>query len=55
MDWSNKGIMINGRRLNHLCYANDIVIITDNPEDLKTMLEKLAQQSSKAGSDMNLQ
>lgn len=53
MTWDNKGININGTFLNHLRFADDIILLTDNPETLQTMLQDLSQESKKVGLTMN--
>lgn len=39
--WKNKGIKIDGIRLNHLRFVNYIIIITSNKEELQDKLTKL--------------
>ncbi|KAL0872137.1 hypothetical protein ABMA27_004554 [Loxostege sticticalis] len=34
LDWSDKGISIDGERLNNLRFADDIVLISDNVDDM---------------------
>ncbi|XGW19379.1 hypothetical protein V3C99_003311, partial [Haemonchus contortus] len=47
--WDNFGVNINGRRLNHLRYASNIVLITDSPEDASEMLRRLEEEGSQCG------
>lgn len=54
IDWSNKGININGGKLTHLRFADDIAIIATSVEDLQSMLEDLQQASCKIGLKMNI-
>lgn len=54
LNWENKGILINGERLNNLRYADDIVLITDNFIDLQEMVQELAEASQKIGLHMNI-
>lgn len=54
LNWENKGILINGERLNNLRYADDIVLITDNFIDLQEMVQELAEASQKIGLEMNI-
>ncbi len=35
LDWEEKGININGEKLSHLRFADDIVIFFENPDDLE--------------------
>lgn len=53
MDWTNMGLNINGKNLNHLRYADDVVIIASTFEQLQTMLAELARESEKVGLKMN--
>ena len=55
LDWSKKGIKINGEFLSHLRFADDIVIISSNPNELEEMLTELAEASIQVGLKMNLQ
>src|SRR6202012_6100007 len=48
------GININGRFLNHLRFADDIVQIAPNLEKLEMMLLQLNAESQKVGLKMNL-
>jgi hypothetical protein len=54
LDWEDMGVNINGRKLSHLRYANDVVLITDKQDELFTMLTQLAQKSEKIGLKMNM-
>lgn len=45
---------INGRFLNHLRFADDIVLIAPNLEQLEMMLLQLNAESQKIGLKMNL-
>ena len=53
LDWEDRGINIDGENLNHLRFADDIVIITDNANDLESMLQTLSDESLKCGLKMN--
>ena len=39
--WQQKGIIIDGERLSHLHFADDIVILSDNLGDAKNMVQEL--------------
>ena len=41
-------IKIAGRNINNLRYANDITLLTENKEELKSLLMKMKEQSEKA-------
>lgn len=51
--WQNKGININGRRLNHLRFADDIVLISSSITELESMLKELKATSTTIGLEMN--
>lgn len=53
LNWSKLGININGEYLNHLRFADDIVLLSDNYQDLKYMLETLDEESQRCGLHMN--
>ena len=40
---SNRGVKINGKIISHLFYADDLVLITENEEDLQHLLTLLSQ------------
>ncbi|GBP27481.1 Retrovirus-related Pol polyprotein from type-1 retrotransposable element R2 [Eumeta japonica] len=52
-NWCQKGIRINGRYLNHLRFADDVVILTETPKDLGHMIHFLNIESSKMVLEMN--
>ena len=54
LDWSLKGININGEKLNHLRFADDIVLTSDNLDDVETMLQELAAACRISGLTMNV-
>ncbi|XP_030850228.1 uncharacterized protein LOC590229 [Strongylocentrotus purpuratus] len=45
LDWSSKGININGENMSHLRFADDIVITSHNLNDLEIMLQALDDAS----------
>jgi hypothetical protein len=51
--WNKKGIKINNERISHLRYADDIVILSKSPKQLKTMIEELNKESKKIGLKIN--
>ena len=53
MDWRDKGINIDGERLNHLRFADDIIITSSNAEEMEMMMRELAEESRKCGLKMN--
>lgn len=54
MAWEKKGLNIDGVYLNHLRFADDIVLISPDIEELKAMLTELNEISKKIGLKMNL-
>ena len=53
LDWADSGILIDGRRLNHLRFADDIVLITHTIDEAQRMLEELQHESAKIGLRIN--
>lgn len=53
LDWKNRGVYINGHYLNHLRFADDIVVIAETAKDLEEMMTSLDCESSKIGLEMN--
>ena len=52
LNWSS-GININGERLNHLRFADDIVIVGEMTEEVEEMLRELDRESARVGLRMN--
>ncbi|CAH2104094.1 unnamed protein product [Euphydryas editha] len=53
INWDQKGILLNGKYLNHLRFADDIAILAETPKDLEEMVTTLDHESKKVGLDMN--
>jgi len=53
LSWEDKGVNIDGERLTHLRFADDIVIVSDNIGDAKQMLEEMVRASSQVGLRIN--
>ena len=49
------GIKIAGRNLNHLRYADDITLMAESEEELKSLLMKVKVESEKVGLKLNIQ
>ena len=49
IDWIKKGIHSNGEKLNHLQFADGIIIITHAVEDIEVMLQELDNANRKCG------
>ncbi|KAK7128640.1 hypothetical protein R3I94_017013 [Phoxinus phoxinus] len=49
LNWDKVGIKINGRWLNHLCFADDIVLIGCSAVDVQKRLDQLNQAGARFG------
>ena len=49
------GIQILGRDINNLRYADDITVMAESKEELKSLLMKMKDESEKAGLKLNIQ
>ena len=49
MDEAQAGINIAGRNINNLRYADDATLMTENEEELKSLLMKVKGESEKVG------
>ena len=49
------GIKIAGRNINNLRYADDSTHMTENEEELKSLLMKVKEESEKVGLKLNIQ
>ena len=49
------GIKIAGRNINNLRYADDITLMAEREEELKSLLMKVKEESEKAGFKLNIQ
>ena len=55
LEETQAGIKIAGRNINNLRYADDITLMTENLEELKSFLMKVKEESEKAGLKLNSQ
>ena len=55
LDEAQAGIKISGRNTNNLRYANDITLMAESKEELKSPLMKVKEESEKAGLKLNIQ
>ena len=53
INWNNLGVNINGEDLNHLRFADDVVLISDRIDKATQMLHDLEKASKKAGLKIN--
>ena len=49
------GIKIAGRNINNLRYADDITLMAESEEELKSLLMKMKEESEKVGLKLNIQ
>ena len=54
LDESQAGIKIARRNINNLRYADDIILVTESEEELKSFLKKVKEESEKAGLKLNI-
>ena len=55
LDEAQAGIKIAGRNINNLRYTDDTTLMTENEEELKSLLMKVKEESEKAGFKLNIQ
>ena len=55
LEEAQAGIKITGRNINNLRYADDITLMAESEEELKSLLMKLNEESQKVGLKLNIQ
>ena len=55
LEETQAGIMIAGRNINNLRYADDTTLMAESEEELKSLLIKVKEESKKAGLKLNIQ
>ena len=55
LDDSQAGIMIAGRNINNLRYADGNTLMTESKEILKSLLMRVKEENEKAGLKLNIQ
>ena len=55
LDEAQAGIKIAGRNINNLRYADDITLMAESEEELKSLLMKMKDESEKFGLKLNIQ
>ena len=55
LDEAQAGIKITGRNINNLRYADDITLMAESEEELKSLLMKVKEESKKVGLKLNTQ
>ena len=55
LDEAQAGIKILGRNMNNLRYADDITLMAESKEELKSLLMKMKEESEKSVLKLNIQ
>ena len=55
LDETQAGIKIAGRNINNLRYADNIILMAEREEELKSLLIKVKEESEKVGLKLNIQ
>ena len=55
LEEAQAGIKIAGRNINNLRYAEDTTLMAESEEELKSLLKKVKEESSKVGLKLNIQ
>ena len=55
LDEAQGGIKIAGRNINNLRYTDDITLMGESEEELKSLLMKVKEESEKIGLKLNIQ
>ena len=55
LEEAQAGIKIAGRNINNLRYADDITLMAEREEELKSILMKVKEESEKVGLKLNIQ
>ena len=55
LDEAQSGIKIAGRNINNLRYADNITLMAESEEELKSLLMKVKEESEKVGLKLNIQ
>ena len=55
LEETQTGIKIAGRNINNLRYADDMTLMAESKEELKSLLMKVKEESEKVGLKLNIQ
>ena len=55
LEEAQAGIKIAGRNINNLRYADDMTLMAESEEELKSLLMKVKEESEKVGLKLNIQ
>jgi len=53
IDWGERGVLIDGRRLTHIAFADDVALVASTTEELQTMLDDLDAACTRIGLSIN--
>lgn len=53
LNWKSYGLRIDGRNINNLRFADDVVIISSDSQETENMIHDLGEQSKKRGLMLN--
>ena len=54
LDEAQAGIMMDGRNISNLRYADDITLMAESEEEIKNLLMKVKEESEKGGLKLNI-
>ena len=54
LDWEDKGIKIDGKRLSNLRFADDIFLIGESREEVENLIQELIVACKKVGLEINV-
>ena len=55
LDEAQAGFKISGRNINNIRYAEDIILMAESEEELKSLLMKVKEENEKADLKLNIQ
>ena len=55
LEEAQAGIQIDRRNINNLRYADDITLMAESEEEIKSLLRKVKEESEKVGLELNIQ
>ena len=55
LEETQAGILIAGRNINNLRYADDTTLMAESEEELKSLLMKVKEESEKVGLKLNIE
>ena len=55
LEEAQAGIKISGRNINNLIHADDLTLMAESEEELKSLLMKVKEESEKFGLKLNIQ